>query len=80
MRSGGAGSILSRQKLVVYVNIAVVAIFDFITGRLELVEMVNIALLRAKTFACLKKMPVLQAMGGGEGWVMAILYCKPSLL
>jgi len=58
---------LSRRKLVVYVDIAVVAIFDFITGRLELVEMVNIALSRAKTFTRLKKMPVLWAMGGGEG-------------
>ena len=58
---------MSRRKLVVYVDIAVVAIFDFITGRLELVEMVHIALSRAKTFARLNKMPVLQAMGGGEG-------------
>ena len=78
----GGGQYFEQAKAgcLYYVNIAVVAIFDFITGRLELVEMVNIALSRAKTFACLKKMPVLQAMGGGEGWVMAILYCKPSLL
>ena len=71
---------MGRRKLVVYVDIAVVAIFDFISGRLELVEMVNMVLLRAKTLTHLKKMPVPQAMGGGEGWVMAILYCKPSLL
>ena len=78
---GGEGySILGKRKLVVYVDIAVVAIFDFITGRLELVEMVNMVLLRAKTLTHLKKMSVPQAMGGGEGWVMAILYCKPSLL
>ena len=69
---------MGRRKLVVYVDIAVVAIFDFISGRLELVEMVNMVLLRAKTLTHLKKMPVPQAMGGGEGWVMAILYCKSS--
>ena len=41
---------------------------------------INMALLRAKTFARVKKMPVLQAMGRAEGWVKAILYCNPSLL
>lgn len=55
-------------------------IFDFMTGRVGIVDMVNMALLRAKTFARMKKMPVLQAMGRAEGWVKAILYCNPSLL
>ena len=77
---GAGGRILAWQNLVVYVDIAGVAVFDFMTGRLGIVDMVNMALLRAKTFARMKKMPVLQAMGGAEGWVMAILYCKPSLL
>ena len=71
---------MAGQNLVVYVDIAGVAVFDFRTGRLGIVDMVNMALLRAKTFAHMKKMPVLQAMGGAEGWVMVILYCKPSLL
>ena len=69
---------MAGQNLVVYVDIAGVAVFDFMTGRLGIIDMVNMALLRAKTFAHMKKM--LQAMGGAEGWVMAILYCKPSLL
>lgn len=68
---------MAGQNLVVYVDIAGVAVFDFMTGRSGIVDMV-MALLRAKTFAHMKKM--LQAMGGAEGWVMAILYCKPSLL
>ena len=71
---------MAGQNLVVYVDIAGVAVFDFMTGRLGIVDMVNMAPLRAKTFAHMKKMPVLQAMGGAEEWVMAILYCKPSLL
>ena len=79
-KGGGGGRILAGQNLVVYVDVAGVAVFDFRTGRLGIEDMVNMALLRAKTFAHMKKMPVLQAMGGAEGWVMATLYCKPSLL
>ena len=71
---------MAGQNLVVYVDIAGVAVFDFITGRLGIIDIVNMALLRAKTFARMKKMPVLQVMGGAGGWVMAMLYCKPSLL
>ena len=65
--NGGGGRILAGQNLVVYVDIAGVAVFDFRTGRLGIVDMVNMALLRAKTFAHMKKMPVLQAMGGQRG-------------
>ena len=50
---------MAGQNLVVYVDIAGVAVFDFRTGRLGIVDMVNMALLRAKTFAHMKKMPVL---------------------
>ena len=42
---GEGGRILARQNLVVYVDIAGVAIFDFMTGRLGIVDMVSMALL-----------------------------------
>ena len=62
---------MAGQNLVVYVDIAGVAVFDFMTGRLGIVDMVNVAGTFASKNICTHEE---NACAAGYGWGRGVGY------